>query len=183
MQECARYYKDGVPLEVFREVYKRLKASGRLDASFPDGAPQSLGEFVDIVAGEGRNGWVVFFRDELGGVVYLSDLDGGSGRIHFAFVPTQSIRTDEGLPVPVAMARYMTASILRDSASGEFIVDTLVGITPANNTAAIKIASRSGGIIMGIMPGVCRISGQGRNQPGAISYFTRQSTDDAWCYL
>ena len=187
MGECARYYRDAVPVAVWDELRERIIASGRDRASFPGAEACSREYFFDLVFGENTHAWLLTFRDQLAGMFYLTDMEGTSARVHFAFLPLglATVETDgKHLPAPVALGRFCVASVLRDRYDdGPFVLDTLVGLTPALNTSAIKLVRRCGGQALGTIPGACYVHGQPRNVDGVVSYFTRNSTRRAWTQL
>ena len=194
MGQCRRLYKDSIGIGAWAEIYGELARAERLSSSFPGVVAPSLRFFVDLMTGPDTHSWVLTFEQELAGMVYLTDVQGTSARIHFAFLPTKATRTKairteevlERLPVPVAVGRFAVASILRDrhgaSGAGEHILDTLVGLTPVWNVPAVNMILRCGATALGVIPGACP-DVTGRNTPGLITYFTRETTDDAWIAL
>ena len=193
MGQCRRFYRDTVTAPIWTAIYRKLEESGRLGASFPGCADPSLDFFLDLLARDDRHSWVLTFDREIAGVFYLSDLEGTSARAHFAFLPTEMRRTkaalpQDRLPVPVAVARFILASVLRDryqEESGnqpEYVLDTLVGITPVRNTAAVNMVMRCGSYPMGIIPHACP-DVNGRNTDGFVTYYTRETTEDGWRFL
>jgi hypothetical protein len=185
MGECARFYRDHVPESVWEDVYWRLEESGRLSDALPTLSRCSVERWLEMFMDDaGRHPWVITFRDEIAGVVYLTEREGTCARIHFAFVPTKATRSAGRLPVPVAIGRFAVTSLLRDRDSGGgFALDAVVGVTPAVNVPALKMITRCGAVVTGTIPGLCRVNGHARNVPGVVTYFTRESTDPAWCGL
>ena len=183
MGECARYYRDAVPVAVWDELRERIIASGRDRASFPGAEACSREYFFDLVFGENTHAWLLTFRDQLAGMFYLTDMEGTSARVHFAFLPL-GLAPSAQTPAPVALGRFCVASVLRDRYDdGSFVLDTLVGLTPAVNPSAVKRVRRCGGEVLGTVPGACYVDGQPRNVDGVVSYFTRNSTRKAWMCL
>lgn len=185
---CRRFYRDIVPLSVWEAVYRELAAAGRLEASFPGVEDPSLEFFLDLMARPDRHSWALTFGREAGGVAYITDREGTSARVHFAFLPTKTLRTKGGeaherLPAPVALGRFFLASVLRDRFQGGYVLDTLVGVTPVANTPAVNMILRCGAVALGVIPGACPRRGEGRNANGLVTYYTRESTDDSWCFL
>ena len=183
MGECARFYRDVVPESVWEDMYRRLEESGRLADSLPAMRRCSPEKWLEMFTDPGRPSWVLTFRDELAGVVYLTDLEGTCARIHFAFLPTKVTRSAGRLPVPVATGRFAVASLLRDGNAEGYLLDTAVGVTPAVNTPALKMIARCGARVVATIPGMCRVNGRERNVPGVVTYFTRETTDAAWVRL
>jgi hypothetical protein len=183
MGECARFYRTHVPENVWEHIYWRLEESGRLAASLPSLSRCSPEKWLEMFTDANRPSWVITFRDEIAGVVYLAEQEGTCARIHFAFLPTAASRSQSRLPVPVAMGRFAVASLLRDMDGGTYILDTVVGVTPADNGPAVKMILRCGAKFVEAIPGLCRSNGYVRNVPGVVTYFTRETTDDAWLQL
>lgn len=183
MGEFCRFYKSDVQPGVWWKVYEALDESGRLQSSFPHLRQCSWDAFQDITHGKDRYSWILTFRDEIAGVVYLSDMAGTAAYVHFAFLPVRATRTMGRLPVPVAAGRFAVASILRDKKDGEYILDTLIGITPISNKAAVNMIMRCGAVRVGEIPGAVFEYGRDRNGAGVVTYYTRESTPDEWCGL
>jgi hypothetical protein len=177
---CARAYKFTVPLTYWEAVYNGLAHSGRLPDAFPEAEGCTFAEFLKAISQPGRHSWLMAFGKQLGGVVYIGDRVGTRACVHFAFLPLGRRHID-GVPAPVALARFALASILRDKDEhGDYVLDCLIGVTPAYNRAAVTVAKESGGVILGELPFMQPLAGAKRNIPAVISYFTRASTDDAW---
>ncbi len=184
MGQCARYYRDVVPPSIWAHIHERLRNSGRERAAFQDMPECSLESFLYLVHMPDRYTWALTFCGEPAGIVYLTDKTGTSARIHFAFLPTKNIRSSGRLPASVALGRFAVSSMLRDMGdAGEYILDTVIGLTPANNPAAVKMVSRCGAVVMGEIPGACPVYGETRNIPGVLTYYTRDTTENAWCDL
>jgi hypothetical protein len=182
MGVCSRYYKDRVPEGIWRRFYEALSRAGRLDDSFAGRESCSFDDFMEIVALPDRYSWILAYGPEMAGIVYLSELCGTNARLHFAFIPT--VTKGRGIPVPVAIGRFIVASILRDKdKQGKYILDSLFGLTPAYNEAAIKTASRCGGRVLGMLPGACLSFGAERNVAGVVTYYTRETAPDSWRFL
>lgn len=181
MGKCGRIYRDAVPEAAWEAVYTELAAAGRLGASFPGSARPDYNYFLDLLARPDRESWLLTFGRELAGVAYITDREGTSARIHFAFLPLKAVRCKD-VAAPVALARYVTASLVRDTFRGEYILDTLIGLTPTWNKSAVKLILRAGGRPVGVIPGACPEK-EGRNSPGLVTWYNRESTSPEWLLL
>lgn len=179
MGKFGMFYKSDIPEKIWGSVYTRLEKSGRLADSFPNLGNCDFETFFSIVAGIGTSSWVVTYEKQLAGIVYLTDLDGTSAKIHFAFLPVQG--RDERGAIPVLTGRYAISTILRSrTADGGYVLDSTIGVTPCYNTQAIKLIKQCGAVVVGDIPGIFPIFRAKRNISGLVSYFTRESTEDAW---
>ena len=93
MGQCERFYKDLISPDMWAGIYDGLAGSGSLPASFPGVEAPSLPFFVDLMTSPDTHAWALSFERELAGLVYLTDVQGTSARIHFAFLPTKATRT------------------------------------------------------------------------------------------
>lgn len=180
MGDCSRHHRCDVPKHVWRRIYDSLGCSGRLGAAFPQHSVCSFGQFLGFVASPDRASWVIAHKGEIAGVLYLSDFEGKRAYSHFFCLPTETTRSRFRLPVPVAIGRYALAGALWDRKNGEFIVDVLVGVTPATNKPAVKLALRCGGEAVGRIPGMCFSAELGRNVPGVLTHATRDTAAFEW---
>jgi hypothetical protein len=92
MGECARFYRDHVPESVWEDIYWRLEESGRLAASLPTMRRCSPEKWLEMFTDTARPSWALTFRNEIAGVVYLTELEGTCGRIHFSTWDTSQNR-------------------------------------------------------------------------------------------
>jgi hypothetical protein len=79
------------------------------------------------------------------------------------------------------MGRFILSSVLHDrDQEGLYMLDTLVGVTPAANRGAVSLAERCGAVLVGEIPGACYIHDTAENQPAVIAYYTRDAVPAEW---
>lgn len=176
-----RYHRSVLPDEIITAFYQRLIDCDRERMSYPADPPQTAEEHLQGV----RNGgpwWLIVFDGQMAGCFYLNDLTGKSGRCHFAFLPSPpGLRAVGRVPFPVALGRFVMASTLHDQyPDGEYMVDTLIGLTPSWNKGAVGLIKKCGAVILGAIPGAYYSYDDDINDDGVISYFTRDRVPLAW---
>ena len=178
---CGRLHRNEVPDEAWAEFYLRLLASGRERAAFYCLPREDAPGFIRRVRNDPCPWWMLTWKGETAGAVYLSDLLGKSACVHYAFLPLPEMRHPDGVPAAVALARFCVAFILGDTyLDGTYFVDTLIGKTPVWNKAAVKLLDRIGAAILGEIPNCCYCRDSGRDAAGVISYFTRETVSPEW---
>ena len=126
---------------------------------------------------------------------WLSNMQGRSAHVHFCMlpcgtrrveVPAEAVpRSGEGgrpgregrtrLPLVRAAALFGLASTLWEGQGRGFVVDTLIGITPATNGPALALMRSLGGQEHGTVPGLCWLYEAKVNVPGILSTFSREA--------
>lgn len=159
--------------------YLLLLESGRERAAYHPCAQKSVAEYIEMVRATPA-WWLILHKGETAGCFYLTDITGKCGSVHFAYLPPVERRVAR-LPQPVAMSRFMLASILYDRhLDGNFMMDTLIGKTPVWNRVAVKMLERSGGKVLGELPSACFCHDSGAMSGGIISYFVRENIPEEW---
>lgn len=164
------------------EFYLMLMAAGRERAAYYGCERKSVPEYVALAKRQGA-WWLINMGQRPVGCIYVTDISGKCGFVHFAFLPAGQSRI-AGIPAPVAIGRFALSGILHDAhVDGTPIVDTLIGKTPVWNAAAIKTALRCGGVKVGVIPSCCSCFDSGRMADGIITYYTRETVHEAWAEI
>lgn len=181
MGVCTRYHRNEVPDAAWAEYYVRLLASGRERAAFYCLPRKSVAEFVHWVREYNGPWWLLTWKGEMAGCLYLSDFLGKRAHVHYAFLPLPEMRHEGGIPSPVALFRYAVAGAMHDTYQDDTpFMDTLIGVTPTWNKPSVKLAHRGGGVFLGEIPGACYCHDSTTNAAGAVFYFTRETVKPEW---
>jgi len=124
------------------------------------------------VLGEVFPWWLILADGKPAGCAYITEIRGRCGRCHFAFLPVAD---------PLKMGRFILSSVLYDQdQEGRYIMDTLVGVTPASNKAAATLAEKCGVRMLGMIPDFYYVHDTAENQPAVIAYYTRDWVQAEW---
>jgi hypothetical protein len=167
-----RRHKKDVPARAVLGFFKALIDCGRERASFPELRASTAPELLFWVMGKTFPWWLILDDGKPAGCAWITDILGTCGRCHFAFLPG---------PDPVPLGRFILSSVLHDrDPGGRFLVDTLVGVTPAANRGAVSLAGRCGAVVLGEIPGFHYIHDTDENQPAVIAWYTRDRVPAEW---
>ncbi|MDL2285707.1 hypothetical protein LJB93_03075 [Desulfovibrio sp. OttesenSCG-928-F07] len=176
------YHHSVVDDDTIEQFFSAFIQSGRERAAYYCCAPRTPREHLQNVR-SGGPWWLIYMNNIPAGCFYISDLQGGSGQAHFAYLPQPFTRA-VGLPAPVAMSRYILASVLHSKhIDNTFILQTLTGLTPAWNKAAVHMLKKCGGVIAAELPKVCFCYDSKCMSNGIVSYFTRNKIPAEWAEI
>ncbi len=194
MGEFQRIYKTDLSDRQLMAFWKLVQASGR-DRSIGFDRPAMDGPaFCRFLRRPGVHPWLIAWRGSPMALYWLSDFQGRSAHIHFCMLPCGTRRVEapaeavpqagrrgesrEGrvrLPLGRAAALFGLASALWGGQGRGFVVDTLIGITPASNAPALSLMRSLGGQEHGSVPGLCWLYEAKVNVPGILSTFSREA--------
>jgi hypothetical protein len=167
-----RLHKKDTSARAVLGFYKALIECGRERACFPELPAQTAPELMVWVLRQGFPWWLILADGDPAGCAYITDIQGKCGRCHFSFLPGAD---------PLKMGRFILSSVLWDrDPEGRFLVDTLVGVTPAANRGAVSLAERCGAVMLGEIPGYYFVHDAAENQPAVIAYYTRDKVPAEW---
>ena len=167
-----RFHKRDAPAPATLAFFKALIACGRERASLPDSPARTAPELLYWVESQAFPWWLILADKELAGCLYITGIEGRRGFVHFAFLPG---------PDPVKMGRFILSSVLWDrDPGGRFLIDTLVGITPAENKGALSLIERCGAVKVGVIPGFYYNHDKAKNTLATITYCTRDTVPAEW---
>lgn len=181
MGVCAALHRNQVTDEAWADFYLKLLESGRERAFFYCLPREDVPGFVRRVRNDSGPWWLLTWKGQTAGCAFLSDVLGKSACIHYAFLPLPDLRHPSGAAAPAALARFFLSTLLAQTyLDGTPYMDTLVGKTPVWNKAAVKMLPRIGAAVLGEIPALCHCYDSGRDAPGIISYFTRETVRPEW---
>ena len=203
MGDFQRIYKTDLSDRQLMAFWKLVQASGR-DRSIGFDRPAMDGPaFCRFLRRPGVHPWLIAWRGAPMALYWLSDFQGRSAHVHFCMLPCGTRRVEvpaeavpkavpqagsrgegrrgesrEGrarLPLVRAAALFGLASTLWEGQGRGFVVDTLIGITPAVNGPALSLMRSLGGQEHGSVPGLCWLYEARVNVPGILSTFSREA--------
>ena len=180
MGEFSRVYKTDLTDRDLMAFWAQAQAAGRdRDTSYclP---PQDGQGFCRWMRRDDINPWIICFHDEPCGLFFLTDRQGKSAFCHFCTLPMGTKRTQESpagrFSATVGMGLFSLGSALWEKdVSGGNVLDTLIGLTPVCNEAAVKYIHALGAQDCGIVPGACWFYETGENVPGLYTIYTRSA--------
>lgn len=180
MGDFSRVYKTDITDRQMMAFWSQVQAAGRDRAVSYCLPPKDGLAFCHWMRQPDIHPWAVLYKGEPVGMYFLSDRQGKSAQVHFCVLPTGTRRVAPKLSLSRAAGLYaLGASLWESNVSGGSIIDTLIGVTPACNRAALKYASSLGGQQCGVVPGYCYYHDTGENVTGVFTVFTRE-TVPAW---
>jgi hypothetical protein len=110
--------------------------------------------------------------------------EAASLRTEAASLRAEAVAASPGAPGPVrlplvqAAALFGLASTLWEAPELGFRLDTLIGITPTCNEAAVKYIRRCGAVECGVVPNLCFFHDEGEHSAGLVTVFNRASVPE-----
>ena len=195
MGEFQRIYKTELSDRQLMAFWELVKAAGRDSSIGFDRPAMDAPAFCRFLRRPGIHPWLVAWRGRPMALYWLSNMQGRSAHVHFCMLPCGTRRVEvpaeavpeaarrrgEGrggsvrLPLPRAAALFGLASTLWEGQGSGFVVDTLIGITPAVNGPALSLVRSLGGQEHGSVPGLCWLYEARVNVPGILSTFSREA--------
>lgn len=176
MGEFSRIYKTDLSDRQLMGFFGQLKASGRDGITFYNIAPMDERAFARWVRSPDVHLWIVLFNSEPCGMVWLTEQQGKTAKIHFATLPQGARRTKDKLPVVVGFGLYALASVLHaQDADAAYLLDRCYGVTPLFNREAVKFIHRLGAMDLAVLPGACWNWTTEENADGLLTLYTRDT--------
>ena len=178
MGDFRRIYKSDLTDRQLMDFWRLARASGRDRAIGYDMPPMDGPAFCRWMRREDVHPWLVQYMGVTMGMYYLTNRQGKTAHVHFLTLPCGTHRTKDRLPVPVAAGLFALGSALWEKTATSFMLDTLIGITPTCNEAAVKFILRCGAVECGTVPNLCFFHDEGEHSAGLVTVFNRASVPD-----
>lgn len=176
-----KVHKNYLSDNAIKDFYIALIECGRDRYAFYPGPRATPDEFLAKVRKDNTPWWLLYWNGQNVGYVTLRGFEGKSAFLDYAFLPSPVLRHEARIPFPVALGRFMMASILYDTyIDGTPILDTIIGKSPVWNKASINMIERLGGHILGVIPLCCECYDSHTMSDGVISYFNRDTVKQEW---
>lgn len=159
-----RTYRDSEILE----LYRRLAAEGGAHV-FRDGSVKDEAAFLRMAKAPGTAFLVAHVRGRRAGVCWLNRFQGRFAQCNF-FVFREFWGKDAKALGSWCLRKILSART-RD---GDYLFDMLVGITPADNPAAVAFALRCGWVRRGVLPKGAFDAATGVSSPAVLTTATRE---------
>lgn len=150
------------------QVFRTIVMEGSAHRVFYDGSVKNTIEFIDFVKRKDVSVFFVKFKDEDVGVFWLSTFIQKSVFINYCFY--KAFWGKESLKISQACLDYI---LHEKNAYGEYLVDVLLGLTPANNKLAISFLQKNGMTVLGKIPDLIADCHYNKTVDGVLSYKTR----------
>lgn len=180
MGEFARIHRSDITDRQLMAFWDAVRAAGR-DRDVAYCLPPMDGPgFVRWMRQPDISPWIILFQGEPCGLFFLTDHAGKAAQCHFCTLPTGTRRTGQTaggrFSATIGAGLFALGQALWErSVSGGFLLDTLIGVTPTCNRAALRYIHALGAQDCGIVPGACWYHDTGENVPGLYTVFTRQA--------
>ena len=165
--------------------WEQVRAAGKGRSIGYDCPPFGPAGFAQWMRQPDVEAWIVLFRGEPCGLLYLNGILGKTAHGHFTVTSmgTARVGTPIGrLPGLKAFGMYCMGSVLwnRD-ANGLYTLDTVIGVLPACNDAAVRLVrSTPVGMEVGVVPGAAYFYDERENVPALVTAYTRENVP-RWC--
>ena len=141
---------------------------GTVHRVFYDDSVRSRTDFVDFLKRQENSVFFVKFKDEEIGFFWLSPFIQKSAFINYCFY--KEFWGKKTLEISQSCLDYI---LYKKNAYGDYIVDVLLGLTPANNKLAIRFLIKNGMTVLGKIPGLITDCRHNKIVDGVLSYKTR----------
>lgn len=178
MGDFSRTYKGQLTDQELMHFWWQAKAAGRSRSILFDMPEPDEQGFAQWVRRPDIHFWLVAYKGVTMGAYYLTQMQGKSAHIHFITLPCTTHRTANRRPVSLAAALFGLGSSLWEPSASSYKLDTIIGVTPMSNTAAVKFIQRCGAVECGVLPGGCYFHDTGENVPALLTVFNRASVPD-----
>lgn len=154
-------------------AYGRMVRDGTFKRVFYDGLTRDLDSFKKDLCRTGSLPFLIFYRKEPCGLVWLNNFEGKSARGHFVF-----FREVWGEGRSAYIGRKALRQLLNMRDEEGHLFDVIIGLVPKSNVLGWKTAVKSGFRLVGEIPnGVWRHYRQ-QTESAAVLAATRESAEE-----
>ena len=176
MGDFSRIYKTDMTDRQMMDFWTSVQLSRR-DRKFAYCLPKMDGEgFVKWMRRDDVHPWGILYRGIPVALCLLTNREGKKAEVHFCLLPVGSRRYSKSLSLARAIGLYALSNVLwEENESGKYVIDTLIGVTPASNRTAIKYAGSVGGKFVARVPDLCWYYDTNENVDGIMTVFNRNN--------
>lgn len=178
MGDFQRFYKSDLTDRQLMDFWRLVQASGRDRTICFDKPAMDGRDFCRWARQDDVHPWIVTYQGTPMGMYYLTNRQGKTAHVHFLTLPCGTHRTKDRLPVAVAAGLFGLGQSLWEKTATSFMLDTLIGVTPVCNEAAVKYIRRLGAVEYGEVPNMCFFHDEGEHSAGLVTVFNRASVPE-----
>jgi hypothetical protein len=146
-----------------------MRKDKTIESVFYDGHIQSANSFIKFMSKSDIQMFVLSANKEINGICWITPMHFKSVWIHFCCFSNAWGKLGKDL------CRWALRNLLHQKdEAGEFMINTICGITPANNEYAKKFIFDVGMQSCGILPGICHDYYQDKFVDGIVTYINRE---------
>ena len=153
------------------KVFRRIVMEGTVHKVFYDDSVRNTTEFIDFLKRDDHSVFFVKFKGEHVGFFWLSPFIQKSAFINYCFYKT--FWGKETLKISQTCLDYI---LHEKNAYGEYVIDVLLGLTPANNKLALRFSKKIGMTVLGKVPGLITYCRHNNTVAGVLSYKRRDKS-------
>lgn len=150
------------------QVFRRIVLEGTIYKTFYDGSLRTTIDFTQFIKNKEHEVFFVKYEGEDAGFFWLTEFKPKSAFIHYCF--HKNMWGKKTLQISKACLEFI---LNKKNSHGEYAINTLLGLTPANNKLAIKFLMANGMTILGTIPGMLHDVKENQPMDGIFSYKQR----------
>jgi hypothetical protein len=147
-----------IPDNVMIGVWNKIVDSGRMEQTFYDGFIKNSDDFLDFMKSSTNILVLTAYDDhvEIVSIGWINGISNGIAYAHFCYLGKY-----------IKEAALMTIDFWKNLDS----IKVLIGITPEEYVAVLKVIESWGFKSIGIVPSLCEMAYKGKREGGVISYY------------
>lgn len=155
-------------------VYHMMEEQGTLARTLHDGTIENVTEFVGCLLTKNCMPFLVYSEDgRVAAACWFNHFEGRTCRGHFwvnkQFWGRESVR--------IISHVLRTFLHYKRKDSGQYLFDTVIGITPASNSLAWRLITKCGGKVVGTIPNACHHPHNNQTEDGVLTATTRETVE------
>jgi len=168
---CPYCERDG--LRTFRDTevmafYDRMAMDGTVNIIFHAGDIRSSKDFLKRMKNPGAALYVVFYGEDIVGLIWLTHFEGKSCRVHFTSF--SEVWNEDTVSIGKAAIRQI---LYMYDDNNDYVFDVLLGLIPSRNMRAVKWLKKMGLKEVGEIPNALWDAEEGESIPGTLLHLTR----------
>lgn len=159
-----------IPDSVMRELYAEM--GDLADLAFYDGSVQDSFSFLEFVKRPGVLTWIVCQDKTPVAIIWFTEFRMTTAYMHYCFF--ESVSTFSKVKIGREVLRQ---TLEMKTPGGEYVFETILGLTPADNKGAVKFARAIGMEPVGIIPNGTYNHWLDTKHDGLLSYAVRKENE------
>lgn len=150
------------------QVFRRIVFEGTMCKIFYDGSLRNAVDFTQFIRNKEHDVYFVQYAGEDAGFFWLTGFKPKTAFINYCF--HKNMWGKKTLHISKACLEFI---LNKKNAHGDYTLNTLLGLTPANNKLAIKFLIENGMTILGTIPAFLHDVRENKQMDGIFSYKQR----------